>query len=466
MNIKLVTVTWSYEETFNIEETSLYKSFKKFNPNVEVEHFHFNRRHNQEKEKDFAARFGAESEYLLYKIELLLEKIKTVNSKYIIFCDANDVTCMRSVDYLIDIFDLENQVIVGHEKNTWPTQEIKNTWPNYVDYDEKHKNSRTFLNSGMILSKTDKFIEMLQSIVTNVFSTNINTFSNDQGVYTYYYNMGIEPKIKLDFLSIFALNTFSRNVNEYYLNKDNRLVSNETGITPCFIHDNGWNHGSPKYFQHFNLDRIYDFKYTVPEYFGGDSEDYYIINNAIKEVKNIPGIICEIGTRKGRSVKEIIDSLLENDDLHRNIVCIDPYGDLDYKIGEDRVIPGGYNNTMKSEFLISISDYIINKPVNLILLPIEDTEFFKRFYDGVPFYNKNKNIINDYAFVFFDGPHNIRDIMKEIEFFNSRSLNGSVWVFDDVSDFYPHNEIVEKWLFDNNWVLLQKTNKKASYKKL
>ena len=261
MKLKLVTATWSHEESFNIQKTSLYQSFKKFNPNIDIEHFHFNRGHHQSQEQEFAARFGAESEYLLYKIQMLLAKVKTVNSDYIIFCDANDVTCMRPVDYLLDMFDLEHSVIVGHEKNTWPTQERKATWPNYTDYNEHDRNNRTFLNSGMILSRTDKFIEMLQSMIDNVFSTGINTFSNDQGVYTYYYNMGMQPKIKLDYGSIFALNTFSRSTDEFYLNKDNRLVSHQTGVAPCFVHDNGWNHGSPRYHVYFELKRLYSESY-------------------------------------------------------------------------------------------------------------------------------------------------------------------------------------------------------------
>ena len=164
---------------------------------------------------------------------------------------------MRSVEHLLDTFELDQYVIVGHEKNTWPTNEIKSTWMNYVDYNEYHKSNRIFLNSGMILAKTDKFIKMLQSMIDNVFSTNINTFHNDQGVYTYYYNMNIEPKIKLDVSNIFALNTFSRTTSEFYLNENKKLVSNETGVIPTFLHDNGWNHGSPKYFMHFDLDKLY-----------------------------------------------------------------------------------------------------------------------------------------------------------------------------------------------------------------
>jgi hypothetical protein len=69
--------------------------------------------------------------------------------------------------------------------------------------------------------------------------------------------MGMSPKIKLDISNVFALNTFSRSVNEFYLNKDNKIVSLETGVVPCFVHDNGWNHGSPKFHNHFQFEMIY-----------------------------------------------------------------------------------------------------------------------------------------------------------------------------------------------------------------
>lgn len=260
MNIKLVTVTWSNSDSFDLSKTSLYKSFKKFNPNKEIVHFHFNRGHNWDLEREFAQRFGAESEFILYKIYLLLQKVKEVDCDYIIFCDANDVTCLKPIDYLINIFDLENFIVVGHEKNLWPTQERKMHWPNYTDYKEDDIKNRTFLNSGMIFAKKSKYIEMLQSMIDNVLSTNINTFSNDQGVFTYYYNMDCNPKIKLDYNNTFVVNTYSRSHNEFYL-QNNTLVSEKTGVSPCFVHDNGWNHGSPKYHNHFELKRLYSETY-------------------------------------------------------------------------------------------------------------------------------------------------------------------------------------------------------------
>lgn len=256
MKISLITVTWSYNDIFDIENTSLYKSFKKFNPNKDFYHFHFNRGHHHQMESEFHSRFGQESEYLLYKIQMLLEKAKHIDTDYFIFCDANDVVCLSNVDYLIDLFDLDNYIILGHEKNIWPPIERQRSWPGYEEYRERDVKMKTYLNGGMFLSRKDKYIEMLQSLIDNVFSTNINNFHNDQGVYIYHYNKSMKPEMRLDYGNIFALNTFLRSKDDFYQH-NNRLVCKETGVKPCFIHDNGWNHGSPRYHDHFDLSRIY-----------------------------------------------------------------------------------------------------------------------------------------------------------------------------------------------------------------
>jgi len=252
--ISMVAVTWNYEDSFPIEETPLYPSFKKNNPEEEFVHIHFNRNNYSELEKEFAKRFEREYHFHLYKIKLLGDKIKeSVKTEYLIVADATDVVCMNKVDNLINCFDLEEHVIACQEKNTWPTPEHKKHWPDYDDYNEHDKFNKTFLNSGMLLAKKEKFIELLDSMIENVLSTDCKYFHNCQGSYTYYYNKRFKPLIKLDYSRIFTLNTFTRSTDDCYLDKNNKIVIKETGVRPCFVHDNGWNHGSPKYMLFFNL---------------------------------------------------------------------------------------------------------------------------------------------------------------------------------------------------------------------
>ncbi len=195
-----------------------------------------------------------------------------------------------------------------------------------------------------------------------------------------------------------------------------------------------------------------------------DSLDYHVLANAAKLIKGVPGAVCEIGTRRGGSLKIICDSILENEDYQRNVVCIDPYGNIDYAIGETEnraSLKLDYTNDMRNESLTALYEYALDKPINIVFMCLEDTEFFKRYADGMPFYNENKIVETKYAFVFFDGPHHLEALYEEMAFFQPRSVNGSVWVFDDV-ELYPHDEI-EKKLFENGWTLLEKTGRKASY---
>lgn len=260
--ITLATITWSHQPSFPIEKTTLYKSFRYFNPEKPFVHHHFNRGHYWQQEAEFAQKFGAESEYILYKIVLLKKQIQQIDTDYIIFCDANDVVCLNNVDSLLKDFDLENSVVVGAEKNQWPPKETKETWKQYgfKDYSGFDAENNFYLNSGMILATKSNFIQMLQTMEDAVLTKGISNFRNDQGAYTYYYTASLEPKIVLDYNNKFVVNTFTRSVDEFEF-RDNKLYSKANGNAPCFVHDNGWNHGSPKYVNAFQLRQVYSPKY-------------------------------------------------------------------------------------------------------------------------------------------------------------------------------------------------------------
>ena len=83
--------------------------------------------------------------------------------------------------------------------------------------------------------------------------------------------------------------------------------------------------------------------------------------------------------------------------------------------------------------------------MEFLFFPLEDTEFFKRYADGVPIYKDEKKIINTYKLVFFDGPHTFECIKEEISFFEDRMGLGSAMVFDDISQ-YRHYEKIHPYL--------------------
>jgi len=199
----------------------------------------------------------------------------------------------------------------------------------------------------------------------------------------------------------------------------------------------------------------------------GDSLDYELLQRAVESAKDVEGLFCEIGTRRGGSLKYIIDGITNTSTGNiRHVVAVDPYGDIEYIPGDNQVQRFDYTNEMKNESLPNIYNYVKGKPVNLSFFNLEDTEFFHRFSDGVPVYYKNKQIINEYAFVFFDGPHDAESVIMEVFFFDARSVKGTVFVFDDVKA-YDHDRI-DSFLKKKGYQVLEigKEDRKISYVKV
>lgn len=200
-----------------------------------------------------------------------------------------------------------------------------------------------------------------------------------------------------------------------------------------------------------------------------DSFDYDILQNAVEAIKDVDGLILEIGTRRGGSLKYIVDGIVNsNPETIRNIVSVDPYGNIEYNSADHAMrIRLDYTNNMKNEALCNIYDYIKNKPINFCFFNLEDIEFFKRFADGVPIYNETKKIINEYALVFFDGPHDTDSILIEVNFVVNRMPKGSYLVFDD---YTLYNYImIENYLISSlgfKFIEQGKEERKISYKKI
>ena len=192
--------------------------------------------------------------------------------------------------------------------------------------------------------------------------------------------------------------------------------------------------------------------------------DYYILYDAAMMIRDIPGITCEIGLRAGGGTKRILDAL-QTKLAPRTHIAIDPYGEIPY-FWKENFIPEetDYSNNMRDRIMISMSQYCIENPnINFYLYPMEDTEFFKRFADGVPVYfNKGKQIINEYSLVHFDGPHSLETTLNETLFFEPRALKGAIFVYDDVVDYYDHN-VIRSHLLTAGWSIVASTYYKASY---
>lgn len=229
-------------------------------------------------------------------------------------------------------------------------------------------------------------------------------------------------------------------------------------------------------------------RFSDEEVFQVDSKDYKVLENATRLIKGVEGAVVEIGTRRAGSTKIMIDVLSDNMDTNRAFFCIDPYGNIDYPYtnkgltihypGQNRVKEGDpesteivtgikldYDNTMRNRIIPSLYYYAYQAGLEFTFFCLEDTEFFKRYPDGVPVYNEHKSLVNKYALVFFDGPHDTKSVVDETAFFVLRANKGSIFVYDDIW-MYDHDEKVEKaLLFNNGFEILEKTEHKASYRK-
>jgi hypothetical protein len=197
-----------------------------------------------------------------------------------------------------------------------------------------------------------------------------------------------------------------------------------------------------------------------------DSTDYHILASAVANIRTVKGLTLEIGTRAGGSSKVIIDSIMKSNPLGiRTHVCIDPYGGLDYQIKDDEIIEDAYPDKVRDIAIPALFRYCVGSKVNFQFYQMTDTQFFKRFDDGVPVYvNGKEEIINTYALVFFDGPHSTDAVMDETKFFETRVIPGSIFVYDDVKDYYNHTPI-HNHLLNTGWKLSQASPYKASYVK-
>lgn len=224
-------------------------------------------------------------------------------------------------------------------------------------------------------------------------------------------------------------------------------------------------------------------RYNLNEIFQTDSQEYEILYNSAKAVK-VPGAVCEIGTRRGGSAAIIMQALHESDQANgRPFFCIDPYGNIELEITNINATihyPGtwqledeyskeksfktkfDYTNEMRNNTVPALYGYAFSLGFNFTFFCLEDTEFFKRYADGVPVYSEFKTVLNEYAFVFIDGPHTNEAVVEELDFFIPRVPVGGIIVGDDVW-MYDHDKYFEARLLDAGFEILYDGKIKKSY---
>lgn len=194
-----------------------------------------------------------------------------------------------------------------------------------------------------------------------------------------------------------------------------------------------------------------------------DSCEYHILENAVKLVKDVDGLTCEIGVREGGSTQIILD-IMKSTNQKKVHIAIDPFGNIEYEHWETKKERLDYTNAMKNRMLKNLYSYCCDNEMEVLFFPMEDTEFFEKFRNGVPVYNDYKQIINQYALVFFDGPHTTDLVRKEFDFFSDKIPVGGVLVFDDIGQ-YPHMEFLDEYIQSNQFKIIEQGSYKISYVK-
>lgn len=232
---KLLSITWSYDDYYDVENTFLYKSFIKDNPLENFIHIHYNRNQYNELEKEFESKYGFQYEYILYKIYLTKNHINNIEADYIIFADISDVVCLGDINNI----DLPDKILFSSEINRYPWS--MGDWGG-LEYSDNEIQNKYFLNAGLFIASKQHYIDLLNSVIENILPTNLKSLGGDQGVFIYHYLSKHQPEIILDKEYKLFFNTYSRDHNDFINYK-----------FPILLHDNGWDYGSPRFIKKFNL---------------------------------------------------------------------------------------------------------------------------------------------------------------------------------------------------------------------
>lgn len=194
-----------------------------------------------------------------------------------------------------------------------------------------------------------------------------------------------------------------------------------------------------------------------------DGYDYWMLADSMDSIRDVNGLVVEVGLGPGDGSKTILSRLSLNNDLDRTLVVLDPYGGLPYREKETSIQPCQYDNALAHKVLQGLHEYAAEIGAHFIYLPLEDSEFIARFQDGVPIYTGgHKELVNTYALVHFDGPHCLEAVKRETAFFSLRSVVGSMFVYDDVRN-YHHIQI--HIMLGRDWTVIEQTDKKMAYRR-
>lgn len=175
--------------------------------------------------------------------------------------------------------------------------------------------------------------------------------------------------------------------------------------------------------------------------FGFDSGEYELLTEAVSLAKDVDGMCLEIGLRFGRGMATIVEAVAQHSP-QKVCISLDPYGSLLYHGREGHICRLDYDEQMRNACLSQMYVFVNEKQVHWKFIELSDADFYVQNKNGVIVYDLEKKILNTYSLIHFDGPHNIKDLKDEFNFFYPRMTIGAIGVWDDVTpDFFDVNEL-------------------------
>jgi len=163
----------------------------------------------------------------------------------------------------------------------------------------------------------------------------------------------------------------------------------------------------------------------------GDGAEYEVLLGSAEKIKNVPGIVCEIGGLHGFGTFLLMNAIGK----HKKYLMIDPYGNIPYDDVFGSTRRWNYSNTVKANMMANLGRWCAEKEYDFYFYPMTDIEFMRRFADGVPVFDEDPVGITEYCLVHVDGPHTTPLVIREAEFFIPRMALGGVIVFDDIGQY-------------------------------
>jgi len=180
--------------------------------------------------------------------------------------------------------------------------------------------------------------------------------------------------------------------------------------------------------------------------------------------KDIEGMCCEIGLRRGLGTTTIIEAVRQFCPYKR-VISIDPYGSIPYT-GREHVgkIRLDYDNQMRNETIPLIYQMLGN--VNWQFFNMTDLDFFNRYrVGGVQWNEINTTYELKYSMVHLDGEHFFHAVEMEVRFFEPLMDKGAIIVIDDFTEDFINVEPVVSLMERSGFTELKRGLKKSIWQK-